>query len=405
MFSKLKLRSSNLTLLFAITYMVSYITRTNFGAIISEIISDTGISKSLLSLAVTGSFITYGVGQIISGLSGDRFSPKNMVCYGLIVTVMMNLCIPLTTNPLVMTVLWCVNGFAQSMMWPPIVKMMTALMTDEEYKRSVSKVSWGSSFGTIIVYLVSPVIISFSSWKWVFFFSAAFGFIMILVWNTFAPDVDVKKAVTNAEIETEKKKGTFAGIFTPVMLFVMFAIIMQGILRDGVTTWMPSYLADTFTLSNSVSILSGVILPIFGIVCFEIAGMLYTKVFRDPLSCAAVFFLLGTLSALGLYLFANSLAVLSILLFAVLIGCMHGVNLMLVCMIPAYFKKFGNVSTASGVINSCTYIGSAASTFGVAVVSEFFGWNVTILIWLGCSLIGTLICFFIIPKFRKTFSL
>lgn len=397
-------QKNKLTFLFALTYMVSYMTRTNFGAIISEIISATGVSKSLLSLALTGSFITYGIGQVISGFFGDRFSPKNLVCYGLIITVLMNFCIPFSPSPWVMTVLWCVNGFAQSLMWPPIVKMMTALMTDEEYKKSISKVSWGSSIGTILVYLVSPVIISFFNWKCVFYFSAGCGLLMILVWHFYAPDVSVKKEEP-AIVSPEKKKNSFAGIFTPVMIFVMLAIIMQGILRDGVTTWMPSYLADTFSLSNSVSILSGVILPIFGIVCFEAASKLYVKKLRDPLSCGTLFFLIGTVAALGLYFFASSAAALSIFFFAVLIGCMHGVNLMLVCMTPAYFKKFGNVSTASGVINSCTYVGSAISTYGVALISEFFGWNTTILVWLGCAVIGTVLCFSCISKFREKFIL
>ena len=66
-------------LLFVATYMISYITRINYGAIISEIRSQTGISKSLLSMSVTGSFITYGIGQIISGIFGDRISPKKLV--------------------------------------------------------------------------------------------------------------------------------------------------------------------------------------------------------------------------------------------------------------------------------------------------------------------------------------
>ena len=65
-----------LAFLFAFTYMVSYITRINYGAIIVEMVEATGFSKSALSMAVTGSFITYGVGQIISGIIGDRISPK-----------------------------------------------------------------------------------------------------------------------------------------------------------------------------------------------------------------------------------------------------------------------------------------------------------------------------------------
>ena len=65
-----------LALLFSVTYMVSYLTRINYGAVIVAMETATGFSQSLLSLAVTGSFITYGVGQIISGVLGDKFSPK-----------------------------------------------------------------------------------------------------------------------------------------------------------------------------------------------------------------------------------------------------------------------------------------------------------------------------------------
>ncbi len=88
-----------ITLLFTITYMVSYMTRINYGAIVSEMASAEKLSKSMLSLALTGSFITYGTGQIISGVCGDRFSPKKLVFGGLLVTMLMNLLIPFCQNP------------------------------------------------------------------------------------------------------------------------------------------------------------------------------------------------------------------------------------------------------------------------------------------------------------------
>ena len=49
------------------------------------------------------------------------------------------------------------------------------------------------------------------------------------------------------------------------MALVMVAIVLQGALRDGVTTWMPSFISETFHLSSEVSILSGVCLPLFAI--------------------------------------------------------------------------------------------------------------------------------------------
>jgi len=392
----------SLTFLFAAAYMMSYLTRINFGAVISEMVSKTGFSQSMLSLSLTGSFITYGVGQIFSGVLGDLVSPKKLVTIGFSTTVVMNFAIPFCPTPYYMLAVWCLNGFAQSLMWPPMVKIMTAYLTEEEYKASVTKVSWGSSFGTILVYLLTPLLITLTGWRWVFFTSAIGGGVMLAVWILLSPDAQVKKE--NKE-KIASVSGAYSTLFSPLMLGVMAAIIFQGILRDGVTTWMPSYLAQTYDLSNSVSILTGVIMPIFGIVCYQIAGGLYVKRLPNPLSCGGVLALAGSFSALGLYLSTGTNPFLSVLFTAVLIGCMHGVNLMLVCMIPPYFKRFGNVSAASGIINSCTYVGSAVSTYGVALISEQAGWSITLFLWFLCAASATLLCFTCARGFRKKFML
>jgi OPA family glycerol-3-phosphate transporter-like MFS transporter len=126
-------------------------------------------------MAVTGSFITYGTGQIISGILGDKISPKRLVSLGFILTIVMNLLIPVCQNPYQMLIVWCINGFAQSFMWPPLVKLMTAYLSDDDYKKASVKISWGSSFGTIFVYLCAPPLISLGGWKTVFLFSAVAG--------------------------------------------------------------------------------------------------------------------------------------------------------------------------------------------------------------------------------------
>ena len=81
---------SLMVVLFTVAYMVSYMTRINYAAVISEMERETGIARSLLSMAVTGSFITYGAGQIISGVLGDLVSPKKLVSIGFITTILMN---------------------------------------------------------------------------------------------------------------------------------------------------------------------------------------------------------------------------------------------------------------------------------------------------------------------------
>ena len=80
---------STFTLLLTITYMVSYMTRTNFAAIVSEITESTGFSKSVLAVPLIGTFIAYGCGQLISGFFGDKISPKKLVSIGLLVSSVM----------------------------------------------------------------------------------------------------------------------------------------------------------------------------------------------------------------------------------------------------------------------------------------------------------------------------
>ena len=389
-----------LVILFTLTYMVSYITRINFGAIVSEIEQSTGILRSALSMALTGSFITYGTGQIVSGILGDRVSPKKLVSIGLIITCAMNVFIPLCSSPYLMLIVWCINGFAQSFMWPPIVRLMTALLSSEDDKEVTTKVLYGSSLGTIAVYLISPLLISLAGWKAVFFFSAASAVIMLAFCHRYSYEIPCER--TSAK--KSEKSGNNKMLFTPVMLCIMAAIILQGMLRDGVTTWMPTYISDVYDLSNIISILTGVILPIFSILCIKITSKLYMKLFSNPVWCGCIVFGVGAVSAIGIYFLSGRFVAFSVLFSALLTGCMHGVNYLLVCMIPAYFKKYGNLSTASGVINSCTYIGSAISTYGIALISERLGWSFTIMTWIIIGVLGTTLCLFSFKGWEKKYQ-
>lgn len=396
-------KARGLAFLFTVTYIVSYITRINLGAIISEIEATTQISRSLLSTAVTGSFISYGVGQIISGICGDLFSPKKLVQTGLIISVIMNLLIPLCASPYLMLIVWCINGFAQAFMWPPIVRLMVAVFSKEHYKKMAVRISWASSYGTIIIYFIAPILIMLLNWKAVFLFSACCGIIMSIFWNKYCIDI---KDIPQEKAKTKKtcQKSATKALLSPVVMAIMTATILQGMLRDGVATWMPTYIADTYHLGSAVSILTGVVLPLFSILCTQTASVLYRKKIKSPVFCSTIMFLIGTISTVGLNYGSGNNVILSVVCCSLLTGAMHGVSLMLTAMVPPFFKKYGNVSTVTGILNACAYVGSGISTFGIAIISENVGWQFTLFIWCVIAIVGTLICFVSIKPWRNRFS-
>ena len=378
---------NRVSVLFALTYMVSYISRINYGAVLSEMEAAMQVQKTLLSMAVTGSFITYGVGQVVTGICGDWFSPKKLIAFGFALTALMNGLIPVCQTPMQMMLVWSVNGFAQAFMWPPMVKMMTALLSDDDYKKVTTRVIWGSSAGTIVVYLAAPLLISLGGWRAVFVFAALCAVAVLLIWLKKEPEVTVL-----AKQQEQAQPAIKFNLFRPAMLLIMLMVVCQGMLRDGVTTWMPSYITDNYNLGSKVSILTGVVLPLFSILCTQLGTRLYRKRLQNPLSCAALLFGIGMAASLALVVLGNISPVVSVLGMAILTGAMHGVNLMLICMLPAYFQKTGKVSTVSGVLNACTYIGSALSTYMIAYLVEKFGWQLNLQLWLGVTVAGTLVC-------------
>ncbi|MEN6419925.1 MAG: MFS transporter, partial [Clostridiaceae bacterium] len=170
------------TALCFLVYFSSYITRINFGAVVSEIVASEGILKSSASAVITAGFIFYGIGQIFSGFLGDRIAPNRMIFFGLCATAILNLLIPFCTRIEQMSVVWSLNGLAQSMLWPPLVRAMSEFLPSEQFSKGCLSVSVAAAIGTISVYLSAPVMILASGWRLVFFVCGCATLAAAIVW-------------------------------------------------------------------------------------------------------------------------------------------------------------------------------------------------------------------------------
>ena len=79
-------------------YFASYITRHNMAAAIAEMVVALDVAKEVIGLSVTAGFMTYGVGQIISGILGDKIKPRVLIAVGLAGTALCNLTVSAVSN-------------------------------------------------------------------------------------------------------------------------------------------------------------------------------------------------------------------------------------------------------------------------------------------------------------------
>lgn len=406
-------RARGIAWLCTLVYFASYLMRTNFAVMIAKICEDMGETKTALSVILTGMTIFYGIGQVINGFLGDRIPPNRMLTCGLTLAALCNAGMFFCSSIPLMTAVWCVNGFAHAMLWPPIVRLLSTYLTDDEYSYAAVRVSWGSSFATIFLYLVCPLLLPYLSWRTIILSLAVVGAMIAVCWTLLFPRLFTSTAPASEELprDTEsapKKKGVPLplSVLLPTVL-IFLGIVLQGMLRDGVTNWMPSLLSESFDISVENSIFYTVILAIFSILSFSAANLLHRKLFRNEVTCAGAIFALSTLMSALLFVLKGS-AIASILLMAVVVAAMHGINLMLITVVPKRFLKSGKVSTFSGILNAGTYVGSAIATPSFAAIAEHFGgWSVTILVWTVISLLGTAVCFIAVPtwnRFRKNYA-
>ncbi len=385
------LSPKRLTLLLTVVYFTGYMTRINFASIIQAVVSDTGFSKSSLSAIPVCLFITYALGQVVNGRLGDRFHPQSLILCGLCSTTVINLLFPFCARSIVlMCVLWGINGFVQSMLWPPMVQIMVRAMSEDEYNANIPLLTVGSTGAKVAIFLLAPLVITLSGWKTVFYICSAFAALSTLLFFLLRNSIYLQELCPIAT--AEKKRGFHLprGSVFPV-LFIFLAIILHGMLRDGLDTWMPSYLVEVFHFDDSTAILSRVFLAIFGLASILLTKSLYRRFFKNEVACCAWLFVISTLAALVLFFTYDKGAVLTIVLMMLISGIQCGINLTLISYVPKRFRYYGNISSITGLLDAFAYVGSAASTYGVAVIAENLGWQFTTGTWLVISALG-LVC-------------
>lgn len=390
--------AKKLIVLGALSYFGSYLTRVNLSAVIEELSTTNVLSKDILAFAITCNVIIYGIGLAAAGVLANKFQPKRLLFVSLSAAALMNLVIPLNKilgGGISVIIAWGINGFAQALMWPALIKTFLFYMNSEEYDTAIFAVSIGSGAGSMLTYLMAPVFSSCfgkNGWTYMFILPAAFALILGFIWIFSGYRVDAPSFKNK-----EQKSNT--RVFSPIIAAIAFAIVLHGILRDGITTWMPTYINEVFHLGAGISILSGVALPLFGIVTSWVNVMIIRKL-KNPIFSAALIYAAAAAFCIALRIFNQNMVV-AILSMAIIVSCMGGINMMLVSMVPKAYAATGKGAMLSGVLNAFTYVGSALSVYGVVLFSKAFGWMPTVSLWAGIAVLGTIICVSILPAWNR----
>lgn len=386
-------------------YCASYLGRINYTAALTAIVADGVFSKSHAGLIGTVYFFCYAAGQIFSGILGDRVSPYKLIGAGLAGTVCANILMPLCSGSyIVMSVVWGFNGIVQSMLWTPILYIISNVLPEEQRRRACLYIAASFPVGSLLSYVISAGAIKFASWHFAFFIPAGIIACIFVFW-CFA-SVRASKILGRGERKSVSARGNTGAKASLGRLFIVsgaavicVGILVQGMLKDGVTSWVPTLITEKYQVSASFSVLLSAVLPIINLSGAWFATKLYEGAFKLNETAAAAFCFALTLIPLTGILFVGYYHIaLCVIFFALFTTLITAINHLFITLIPVRFAKYGCASTVGGIFNSCTYIGSAISTYGFGAVSESFGWTATVIFWIVLGALGVAVC--VIPTRR-----
>lgn len=418
---KKKIASSGLTVLFIaacwMAYSFSYIGRLNFSASMADMTSSGVLLKSQAGAVTTGFFICYGCGQFLSGMLGDRINPRYLVFAGLVCSSLINFGIAMGPPLWFMIVLWSLNGFAQSLLWAPICKIVSDRVSSNRRQKACTALATTMAGGTLMAYILSAVLINAFGWKAAFISGSSATLLAAVVWITVTTKIeheaDKNGIVEEIEVKHEEEGEEVPHEEIPTGLWQLLCVSgltilalvggVQGVLKDCMSTWVPTFIEDMFNMGSVISILTGAFLPIFGFFGPIFTNKLMMKT-RDELSSLFILFLISSGCLAMLALFGRFSIAISIVALALTYACSLGQNMILIGTLPMYFSKLGKVSTITGTMNALCYVTTAAVSWIVGALVDRTGWTIVMAGWFVLSAlaaVGTLFAKRRWNKFRR----
>lgn len=390
-----------------LAYTISYVTRYSYNANVNPIIDFYSIDKTQFGIVGTCFFAAYGVGQFLNAFLCKKYNKRIIIPLALSLSSLLNLTLFFQPPFEIYKYLWLINGAILSILWPTLIQILAENISQKYLKLSVIMMSITVAIGTFIVYGFSAIFNAFNIYQYIFLLAIILGVLMALVWLFSYPKLIVRDKPLDIKKETDIKndavrnKTSSKSFFVAILIAMGFLMAICNLTKDGITTWVPNILKDSFDLSDSISLVFTLVLPVFGVFGTVFAVFVNSK-FKNYMSSSLLLFSI-TMMAIGLIILGldHHILALALIMFGVISLMMHGINNLLSNQAPLELRDKISGGTLGGILNGCGYVGSTVSSFGLGALSDSFGWNgvfIFLLIICGVSAFIALVFIFIIRK-------
>lgn len=387
-------------------YTACYIARNILSIIKPEMVAVGAASEQSISFALSLFFLSYGFGQLANGVLGDYIKARTIISTGLGITSIVLLLYPtvlgMPFGGVISGILWCLCGFALSMLWGPMTKLVAENLPEKAGVRCMTSLNVACIIGRMIAAAICTVAASLGHWKLAYYVAGGFTLLGALISLVLLSRAEAKGLIKSSapKAEDNADRVPFAKLVPVLLSFgilpMIFISFSNGVIRNAVTAYIPTYISSVLGASTAMaSVLSG-ICPFVELAGTFVGVWVMNKLHGDEIKAIGGMFGFSLVCYLMMTVCGTSIPALNLAwLFASCAAMSSACNLIYskYCL---RFSQTGRASLISGGLDFVSYIAASIATPLFDLTTAHLGETATVLSWalvssagLGCCLWAT----------------
>ena len=413
-------------------YALYYFVRKNFSIAIPAIEQELGISKAQLGIFLTLNGIIYGFSRFVNGILVDRFSKKNIMAVGLLISAAINFAICFSpqmngvmhlldaegkaTLGLVSLIgsLWVVNGYIQGMGVPPCISLLANWIRPSELATKQSVWNASHSIGAGVVVWLCGVLLNrygYSAWNLCFAVPAAISLLGVPIIyfglkdkpsEVGLPPVEDLDKVESGAVAVEKpaEEKIDGAIFKKVVNKMVFAnpyvwIISISnfcvyVIRFMILDWGSSFLTQEkgMDIATAATVVASSEL-VGGILGMLLAGWVTDKFFKNKAHRTCFFGAVG--ATISFFIFWRIPSAEWSLVFLVLSAFfIYGPQALHGTCASQQATKYA-AGTANGIAGIFGYASTMVSGVLFGFLADAYGWDAVFILSIAFGVLGSIV--------------
>ena len=377
-----------------IAYTSIYIARLNL-SMASPALKEAGIlTTEQLGLLGSVFSVVYAAGRLVNGIISDRKPPWLMISAGLATAGVANLMIGLFPPFPGILLLWSANGFAQSMLWSAVLRVVSALYSEAEAKKKSALMVTSVAAGNILGILVSLAVIDRWGVRWAFVIPGAVTLVL-----AFAAFLALRR-IPDSGPAPAGHISLFRLLQDRQLQTAACPAALHGLMRDNVTLWMTVFFVDRYGVQLNRTAGFVLLIPVLGFigrilypVCYRLCGNQEHKVSQYGfLLCAA---------SSALLCFSRLPPAAAMISLSLIYAAVSLINTSFLSIYPIRFASCGNIASVSGLMDFVTYLGAGIGSLAYGFVIRQWGYMPMFFSWAILSVLSSLLLHRLIQRERN----